>query len=72
MTITGYGTNHFVSFTAACRYYRDYDPALTLAELDRWVASKIVFGEICLGKPELKPGQRLVLLDSGRRYGIEE
>jgi hypothetical protein len=64
-TITG--TSHFVSFDAACRYYRDY--GYGTADVQR----KLDTGEIHIGKPELVYGkQRWIKIDSGLRYGIEE
>lgn len=69
--MTRFGTSHFVSFTKACDYYRDYDPSLTPAELERRVRTKIDEGEIHLGKPALKTGERLLVIDGGARYAIE-
>ena len=69
MTITG--TSHFVNFTKACDYYRDYVPSRTPAELERAVRAKIEDGEISLGKPDLEPGERLLLIDDGTRYAVE-
>jgi hypothetical protein len=67
------GTSHFVSVRAAERYYSHYG-------LDsRDVFDKIRFYEIHIGKPNLQPGQRLVIIDRepGRssvtgRYAIVE
>lgn len=69
MTIIG--TSHFVNFTKACDYYKDYDPDLTPAALERWVRGKIEEGEITLGKPELQVGERLLLIDEGTRYAVQ-
>ena len=67
------GTCNFVSFTKACDYYRDQgNDELTPADLERLVRDKIGEGEIYLGKPDMPIGGRLVLIDSGTRYGIEE
>jgi len=63
-----YGTSHFVSRGAAIRYYRDYGYDDTAAAVDR----KIREGEIHIGKPALKPGQRLTTVDGGKRYAISE
>lgn len=60
------GTSYFVSRAAANAYYADYG---CTAEN---VAHKIRDGEIHIGKPSLKVGERLVLLDDGRRYGRVE
>ena len=71
MTITG--TSYFVNFTKACDYYRDQgNDELTPAELERLVRDKIDEGEIHLGKPDVPVGSKLLLLDNGTRYGIED
>lgn len=59
-----YGTSNFVSLSAATRYYRDY--GYDAAD----VKEKIRDGEIHIGKPSLKPGERLGLTDGGKRYTI--
>lgn len=69
-TITG--TAHFVNFTKACDYYRHQEEYSTPMELEKIVRGKLEEEEIYLGKPELEVGQRLILLDDGTRYGIEE
>lgn len=66
-----YGTSHFVGFTKACDYYRDYVPDYTPAELESYVRAKIACGEIELGKPDVPVGARLLLIDNGTRYAIE-
>ena len=64
-----WGTSHFVSMWAAQRYYRPYYH-------DDWkaaafaVADKVRRGEIHIGKPPLKPGEHLVLIDERTRYGV--
>ena len=65
MTITG--TNHFVTYGAALRYYRDYEDDTTAA-----VSRKLFDQEIRLGPPELQPGQTLITVDNGLRYAIQE
>ena len=68
-----YGTSHFVNFTKACDYYRDQgNDDLTPTELGRLVQGKIDEGEIDLGKPDVPVGGRLLLIDDGTRYAIEE
>lgn len=70
-TITG--TSHFVNFTKACDYYKNQGwDDVTPAELEREVREKIDNGEIALGKPDLEPGQRLLVIDAGCRYAVEE
>jgi len=62
------GTNHFRSLGHAIRYYQDHGyEDIVLA-----VGQKINDEEIVIGPPKTKPGQRLILLDGGTRYGIEE
>jgi hypothetical protein len=63
--MTRQGTANFVSKAAAVRYYRDY--GFDAADVDR----KIAEGEIHIGKPTLKPGDRLVVVYNGTRYAIE-
>jgi hypothetical protein len=60
------GTSHFVSKQTAIRYYA-YEGA-TAADIDR----KLSEGLIHIGKPDLKPGQRLTVIDDGTRYAIED
>lgn len=67
---TSWGTSHFVSHSAAVRYYRDYEGST--AEARKAVDRKLREGEIHIGKPVLKPGQRLSMIDSGTRYAIHE
>lgn len=57
------GTSHFVSLAHATRYYREYGN--TPAEVESMVAS----GVIHIGKPDLKDGQWLTIVD-GTRYAI--
>jgi hypothetical protein len=67
------GTAYFVNFTKACDYYkaqglfddREYTPVEINAEIGR----KIVEGEIYLGQPEIKEGEKLSVVDG--RYHIE-
>ena len=63
---TRYGTSYFTSMSAAIRYYRDYGD-----DADD-VRRKIREGQIHIGKPPLKPGQRLGTTDGGKRYEISE
>jgi hypothetical protein len=70
MTVNG--TCHFVNFTKACDYYRDQgNDELTPAQLEKLVREKIDEGEVVLGPPDLKPGQKMLLIDNNTRYGIE-
>ncbi len=68
MTITG--TSSFVSVNHAIAYYREQTPGCTSLEATKLVAEKIQSADIHIGRPILKPGERLTLLDGGRRYGI--
>ena len=61
-----YGTSYFVSFELAVSYYKAYG----FSRQD--VGSKRARGEIHIGEPRLRPGQRLVVIDEGTRYAIEE
>lgn len=61
-----YGTSYFVSRAAAVRYYRDYEGSDAPAA----VARKLREGSIHIGKPALKPGERLWRIDGGLRYAI--
>ena len=65
--MTTWGTCHFVSLPAAIRYYREY------GYTDEQIIYKLNNGDIHIGKPlELKLGDRVVLIDDGTRYAIEE
>ncbi len=61
---TTYGTSHFTSLSAAVRYYKDY--GYDKADVQR----KIREGEIHIGKPTVKVGERLGTTDGGKRYTI--
>jgi hypothetical protein len=63
-----WGTSYFVSRGAAERYYKPYG----YDNVKSAVAEKIRSGEIHIGRPPLKAGQKAVLLDGGKRYGITE
>lgn len=60
------GTNYFTSLSAAVGYYREM--GFTLAD----VLEKGRAQEIKIGKPTIASHERLVLLDGGRRYGVED
>jgi hypothetical protein len=66
------GTCYFVSFTKACDYYRGQSDELTPAQLERIVKRKINEGEISIGKPDVPEGARLLIIDSGTRYALED
>ena len=59
------GTNCFVSLPLAIEYYAVY--GFSEAEVQEKIAKK----EIYIGKPDLKPDEKLVLIDGGMRYAIE-
>ena len=65
---TRYGTSYFVSISHAAMYYRDYEGR----DGYRTAQRKLAAGEIHVGKPALQTGQRLLTIDSGTRYAIEE
>jgi hypothetical protein len=60
------GTSNFVSPEAAVEYYRPM--RFTRADIDRKIAEK----EIIVGRPDIKPGQRLIVIDGATRYAIED
>lgn len=60
------GTSYFTSLYDAQRYYSDY----TSNSVDA-VARKLMNGEIHLGKPNLRTGEKLLVIDNGCRYAIE-
>lgn len=70
--MTRWGTSYFVSKLAACSYYQTAMPAANYNEVLDGVNDKLNAGEIHIGKPELREGQRLVVIDEGTRYAIEE
>jgi len=63
-----YGTSYFVSHAAAVRYYRAYEGAGAKRAVER----KLSEGSIHIGKPALKPGEVLSVIDNGTRYQIRE
>jgi hypothetical protein len=67
--MTRTGTCHFLSRRSAQRYYAE--PGGTWATA-REIERKIAAGEIKVGPPAIKPGQRLTLVDAGTRYAIVE
>jgi len=66
-----WGTSHFVSMHTANVYYLPYYHGDRQATLEA-VQDKVQHGEIHIGKPlqQLKPGDEVVLIDGGTRYGI--
>jgi len=63
-----WGTSHFVSKAAAIAYYLPYEGNhAVVAAVNR----KLAAGEIHIGPPTLKPGDRLTIVDAGTRYAIE-
>jgi hypothetical protein len=62
------GTAYFPTLAHAARYYHPYG----YANVRETVLRKVHEGEIHIGAPQLKPGQRLILIDDGNRYAIEE
>ena len=60
------GTSHFVSFDTAVRHYTAYQYPNTREA----VSEKIASGEISIGRPAAKPGERVVIVDTGTRYAI--
>lgn len=60
------GTNHFVSKYHATKYYTEQGIDV------EGVEQKIREGEIKLGMPAIKPGEKIVLIDRNTRYAIED
>lgn len=67
--MTIWGTSHFVSRFDAINYYCT-QCSITFAQAERAVDTKIREGSIHIGKPVLAPGEILMHLDDGKRYGI--
>jgi hypothetical protein len=63
------GTSHFATISHAVTYYQRQ--GMWHKESRDTVKTKLNQGEIHIGKPEAKPGER-VTLDSDGRYWIEE
>lgn len=68
--MTRIGTSYFVDEAAARKYYRPYTSYPM--NMYKFVEAKIAAGEIHIGKPPLKSGERLIVIDEGTRYAIEE
>ena len=51
------GTSNFVNMTAAIAYYHDY--ASSYRDARALVGAKLAAGEIHIGKPATKPGERV-------------
>ena len=64
------GTSHFESETAAVKYYTPYEDSVKDARAA--VETKLKEGEIHIGKPALKEGEKLVLNKEEGRYFIQE
>lgn len=60
------GTSHFVTFARACQYYAVY--GYSKADVRKLVNT----GEIHVGAPRLKPGERIVFVDQATRYAVQE
>lgn len=60
------GTSYFPHINAARRYYAPYGFD------NEGVYAKIKAGEIHIGKPDVKAGQRVYLNESEGRYFIED
>ena len=65
MKTTTWGTCYFVNHEAAVKYYGAY-------ELDaaKAVETKLKEGSIAIGKPMLRSGQTLIVIDGGTRYAV--
>lgn len=58
------GTSYFMNWASAVRYYKDY--GYDRNEVDSMIAE----GQIHLGKPLLKPGEILEVIEREGRYAI--
>ena len=62
---TKWGTSHFISYTSARNYYSKQGESREA--VDRKIEEKL----ITIGKPDLKPGERLIVNFEEGRYFIE-
>lgn len=62
-----WGTSYFRSRRAAEAYYGQ-----THGDPKETVTTKLAEREIHIGRPPLKPGERLVIMDGGTRWGITD
>ena len=60
------GTAYFKDLKSAISYYANYGYGVNEVE------QKIKIKEIYIGKPSLKRGEKLLLIDDGLRYAIAE
>jgi len=60
------GTHYFLSFLSAVRYYKPYG----FDEAD--IQGKLNAGEIKIGNPPIRQGQKLVMIDRATRWAIVE
>ena len=64
------GTNSFVSIRDAEYYYRKQFN-LRAKEAAALVKEKLAAGEIFTGKPKVRPGEVVIIIDEGKRYAIK-
>jgi hypothetical protein len=64
---TTYGTAYFRSTRAAVEYYAEY--GFSAEDVKRKIAAKEIH---VWEKPPTKPGERVILIDGGRRYAVVE
>ncbi len=62
------GTNHFISIAAADKYYAPYYGP----DVNSFVKTKIKNGEIKIGPPKIKNGQKLLKNKDEGRYFIQD
>ena len=67
-TITG--TNHFESLSAVYNYYSGYCPNMREGDYNEYIREKLKRKEVLVGKPNIKPGEKLSLHQEERRYFI--
>lgn len=66
--MTTIGTSHFVSYDKALEYYQYLAVFDDVRDL---VDHKLDDGEIHIGKPLVKSGETLVIIDDGTRYAVQ-
>lgn len=61
-----------MSFDDAVRYYRMQGGFLSILDVRASVRRKLESGEIKIGEPRITKGEKLVLVDYGTRFAIED
>jgi hypothetical protein len=69
---TQFGTAHFVTKAKAARYYFEQNYTQSLDSAAHLVNEKIANGEIHIGRPAIKAGEKLTVLDNGMVLALDE